>query len=138
MYKFFLKVWTSAWTTADVKCFIFEVSLIHTLKTKSGEYPNDIAKDSVGGLLYIKWKTRALNKVENGQTAELIRLRELTFVNLFVTSTGDILVTINSDDITQSKVHYSESTKKKPPKNSIWKWGQTAGLSEKFLKIHMI
>ncbi|XP_011430067.3 tripartite motif-containing protein 2 [Magallana gigas] len=105
-------IWTSG-KTNDIKCFNSKGSLLQTVKQKSGKYPNDIAVDSDGDLLYNSGATRTVCKVKNGQTEEMIRLLEWTPSKLCVTSTGDLLVTMFSDDKTQSKVvRYSGSTEK--------------------------
>ncbi|XP_065937856.1 uncharacterized protein [Magallana gigas] len=104
------KIWTFKFTN-DIKCFNSKGSIIETVKTKSGEDITDIAVDNDGELLYSDWKTMTVNKVNNGQTEELIRLHGWKPANLCVTSTGDILVTMYSNDRTQSKVvRYSGST----------------------------
>ncbi|XP_055999649.1 uncharacterized protein LOC125656913 [Ostrea edulis] len=101
--------WTSG-KVSDMKCFNVQNTVINTIKTKSGEWPGDIAVTSDGDLVYSDWKT---NTVKNGQTDEVIRLQGWKPGNLCVTSYGDLLVTIRSVDRTQSKVvRYSGSTEK--------------------------
>uniref|UniRef100_K1QK40 Tripartite motif-containing protein 3 n=1 Tax=Magallana gigas TaxID=29159 RepID=K1QK40_MAGGI len=104
------RIWTSG-ETNDIKCFNIKGSLVRTFKIKSEERPNDIAVNSDGNLLYSDGTDGTVNKVKNGQTEELITLPEWTPGQLCVTSTGDLLVTMCSDDYTQSKVvRYSGST----------------------------
>ncbi|XP_065938061.1 tripartite motif-containing protein 2-like [Magallana gigas] len=106
------RIWTCG-ETNDIKCFNIKGSLLQTIKTKSEEWPNDIAVDSDGNLLYCDWMEATVNKVKSEKTEELIRLLEWTPNKLCVTSTGDLLVTMYSDDRTQSKVvRYSGSTEK--------------------------
>ncbi|XP_034308286.2 tripartite motif-containing protein 2-like isoform X2 [Magallana gigas] len=105
-------IWTSG-KTNDIKCFNSKGSLLQTVKQKSGNFPNDIAVDSSGDLLYTSWATRTVNKVKNGQTEEMIKLQEWKPGKLCVTSTDDLLVTMFSDDNIQFKVvRYSGSTEK--------------------------
>nr|XP_034308279.1 uncharacterized protein LOC117680492 [Crassostrea gigas] len=108
------KIWTSG-ETNDIKCINIKGSLLQTIQNKSGKFPGDIAVDSDGDLLYTSGPTRTVNKVKNGQTEELIRLHGWKPGYLCVTSTGDLLVTMFSDDYTQmqSKVaRYLGSTEK--------------------------
>uniref|UniRef100_K1Q1T9 Tripartite motif-containing protein 3 n=1 Tax=Magallana gigas TaxID=29159 RepID=K1Q1T9_MAGGI len=106
------RIWTSG-ETNDIKCFNIKGSLLQTIKTKSGRGHNDITVDSDGNLLYCDWTDRTVNIVKNGQTEELIRLQGWKPDNLCVTSTGDLLLTMFSDDRTKSKVvRYSGSTEK--------------------------
>uniref|UniRef100_K1PMW0 Tripartite motif-containing protein 3 n=1 Tax=Magallana gigas TaxID=29159 RepID=K1PMW0_MAGGI len=106
------KIWTSG-ETNDIKCFNIKGSLVRTFKIKSEEKPNAIAVNSDGELLYCDGRDGTVNIVKNGKTEELIRLHKWTPGNLCVTSTGDLLVTMFSDDETQSKVvRYSGSTEK--------------------------
>nr|XP_034307137.1 uncharacterized protein LOC117682814 isoform X2 [Crassostrea gigas]XP_034307138.1 uncharacterized protein LOC117682814 isoform X2 [Crassostrea gigas] len=106
------KMWTSG-ETNNIKCFNIKGSLLQTIKLKSGNFPNDIAVDSNGYLLYSDLPTRTVYKVKNQRTEELIRLQGWKPSQLCVTSTGDLLVTIYKDDRTQSKVvRYSGSTEK--------------------------
>ncbi|XP_078335527.1 uncharacterized protein LOC144626239 [Crassostrea virginica] len=105
------EIWTSGQTTADIKCFNTQGVLQKTIKTKSGEWPGDIAVYSDGALAYSDG--RRVYKIKNGQTEEIIRLQGWRPFNLCVTSSGDLLVTMVSDDNTQSKVvRYSGSTVK--------------------------
>ncbi|XP_065944971.1 uncharacterized protein [Magallana gigas] len=106
------KIWTSGLTN-DIKCYNTKGVLLQTIKHTSGNCPNDIAVDSDGNLLYLCGTTRTVNKVKNRQTKVLIRLQGWAPSKLCVTSTGDLLVTMYSDDITQSKVvRYSGSIEK--------------------------
>eukprot|EP00105_Crassostrea_gigas_P013680 XP_011430067.1 PREDICTED: uncharacterized protein LOC105330169 [Crassostrea gigas] len=105
-------IWTSG-ESNDIKCFNSKGSLLQTVKEKTGNFPNDIAVDSDGDLLYTNGATGTVYKVKNRQTEELIRLQGWKPGYLCVTSTGDLLVTMCSDDYTQSKVvRYSGSTEK--------------------------
>ncbi|XP_078335883.1 uncharacterized protein LOC111101886 isoform X1 [Crassostrea virginica] len=107
------EIWTSGQTTADIKCFNAQGVLQKTIKTKSGKWPRDIAVYSEGALVYSDVRTRTLYKVKNDQTEEIIRLQGWGPKQLCVTSSGDLLVTMFSDDKTQSKVvRYSGSTVK--------------------------
>ncbi|XP_022295998.2 uncharacterized protein LOC111105846 [Crassostrea virginica] len=105
------QIWTSG-VTADIKCFNIQGELQKTIQTKSRMFPNDIAVDR-GALLYSDWTIRTAYKVKNDQTEEIITLQGWTLNNLCASSSGDLLVTMYSDDLTQSKVvRYSGSTVK--------------------------
>ncbi|XP_078341958.1 uncharacterized protein LOC144627874 [Crassostrea virginica] len=106
------QIWISG-NIADIKCFNIQGVLQKTIKPKSGSAPKDIAVYSDEALVYSHWSTRTVYKVKNDQTEEIITLQEWTPVSLCVTSSGDLLVTMYSDDETQSKVvRYSGSTVK--------------------------
>nr|XP_022297156.1 uncharacterized protein LOC111106671 isoform X2 [Crassostrea virginica] len=106
------QIWTSG-QTADIKCFNIKGVLQKTIQTKSGEYPKDIAVARDGALMYTDARTGTVYKVKNDQTEEIITLQGWRPNNLCVTSSGDFLVTMFSDDETQSKVvRYSGSTVK--------------------------
>nr|XP_022288517.1 uncharacterized protein LOC111100726 [Crassostrea virginica] len=105
------EIWTSGQKAGDIICFNTQGVLQKTIKTKSGGWPRDIAVYSDGALVYSDWRKRTVYKVKNGQTEEIIRLQGWRPKNLCVTSSGDLLVTMYSDDKTQSKVtRYSGST----------------------------
>jgi hypothetical protein len=104
--------WASA-GVGDMKCFDLQGAVINTIKTKSGIMPNDIAVTGDGELVYTDGKTRTVYKVKSGQTEEVIKLQGWRPTNLCVTSSGDLLVTMRSEDETQAKVvRYSGSTEK--------------------------
>ncbi|XP_061178987.1 tripartite motif-containing protein 55-like [Saccostrea echinata] len=106
------EIWTCG-LDSDIKCFNIQGSLIKTIKTKSRKAPSDIALTSDGDLVYSDRQRSTVNKVKNVQTEEVIRLQGWVPLNLCVTSPGDLLVTMYSDDKTKSKVvHYSSSTEK--------------------------
>ncbi|XP_078340730.1 uncharacterized protein LOC111106105 [Crassostrea virginica] len=106
------QIWTSG-GTGDIKCFNIQSVLLKTIQTKSGGFPWDIAVDTTGALLYCQLKTRTVYKVKNGQIQAIITLQGWRPINLCVTSFGDLLVSMISDDETQSKViRYSGSTVK--------------------------
>nr|XP_022298582.1 uncharacterized protein LOC111107599 [Crassostrea virginica] len=104
------QIWTHG-RSAYIKCFNIQGVLQKTIKTKVGEKPRDIAVDTTGSLLYCDLKTRSVFKVKNGKTEEIITLQGWSPNSLCVTSSGDLLVAMYSDDQTQSKVvRYSGST----------------------------
>nr|XP_034305030.1 uncharacterized protein LOC117682143 [Crassostrea gigas] len=106
------RIWTSG-ETNDIKCFNLQGSLIQLIHTKSGKFPNDLAVDSDGDLLYSDWKARSVYKAKNEEETELVKLQGWKPGKLCVTSTGDLLVTMFSNDETQFKVaRYSGSTEK--------------------------
>nr|XP_022290185.1 uncharacterized protein LOC111101852 isoform X6 [Crassostrea virginica] len=106
------EIWTSGKRTA-IKCFNTQDVLQKKIKTKSGSWPRGIAVYSDGALVYSDWRKRTVYKVKNDQTEKIIRLQGWRPFNLCVTSSGDLLVTMYSDDKTQSKmVRYSGSTVK--------------------------
>nr|XP_022299394.1 uncharacterized protein LOC111108115 [Crassostrea virginica] len=105
------QIWTSG-SAANIKCFNNQV-LQKTIKIKSGDYPYDITVDKDLALFYSDWETRTVYKVKNDQTEKIITLQGWRPNNLCVTSSGDLLVTMFSDNETQSKVvRYSGSTGK--------------------------
>nr|XP_022288520.1 uncharacterized protein LOC111100730 [Crassostrea virginica] len=106
------EIWTSG-GTADIKCFNTQGVLQKTIKTKSGSWPNGIAVYIDGALVYSDWRTRTVYKVTNEKSEEIIRLQGWRPKQLCVTSSDELLVTMDSADKTQSKViRYSGFTVK--------------------------
>nr|XP_022297456.1 probable E3 ubiquitin-protein ligase MID2 [Crassostrea virginica] len=95
--------WTSG-MTADINCFNIQSLLQNKIKTKSGEWPIDIAVDNDGTVLYSDETQKTVYKVKNGQTEEIITLQGWKPAEICVTSSGDLLVIMYGDDYTQSKV----------------------------------
>ena len=106
------QIWTSG-QTADIKCFNFKGVLPNTIETQPREWPDDIAVDKDSSILYSERGERTVYKVKNEQTEEIIKLQEWKPSQLCVTSSGDFLLTMYSDDETQSRVvRYSGSAEK--------------------------
>jgi hypothetical protein len=104
--------WTCA-QVGDTKCFNVQGTVMNTMEIKSGEWPGDIAVTNDGDLVYSDRRTKTVNKVKSGQTEEVIRLQGWTPFNFCVTSSDDLLISMYSDNETQSKiVLYSGSIEK--------------------------
>ena len=124
------QIWTSG-LTGEVKCLTIGGVLCSTLDTRSGDRPNDIVVDRDRTLLYSDEPTKSINKVKNDQTEEVIQLHGWIPFNLCVTSSGDLLVTMYSDEETQSKVvRYTDSTVRQTIQSNLCT--QESILSNKF------
>ncbi|XP_062604677.1 uncharacterized protein LOC134266460 [Saccostrea cucullata] len=104
------------WTCGNgeiIKLYNFQGKLLKSITTQSGRQASDITVTRSGDLIYIDRDTRTVNIVKNKQIQEVIRLQGWTPYNVCSTSSGDLLVTMNSEDDTHTKVvRYSGSYEK--------------------------
>lgn len=91
------KIWTSG-ETGDIYFYTMNGLLLHTIRTKSGKLPKVLAVDSEGDLVYSDGITKAVNRVMNEKTKELIKLQGWVPSSLCVTYSGEKLITMFSDD----------------------------------------
>ncbi|XP_056011272.1 uncharacterized protein LOC125681453 isoform X2 [Ostrea edulis] len=105
------EIWTCG-NNSTIKLFsINQGSLLKSVRTKSGNWPTDLAVTNSGDLVYTDYRDRTVNIVENEEIQTVIRLQNWKPRGVCSTSSGDLLVTMISDDHKQSKVvHYSGST----------------------------
>ncbi|XP_056002709.1 uncharacterized protein LOC130049324 [Ostrea edulis] len=106
------QVWTCG-TNKTMKLLNLQGKLLTSIKTKSGNEPRDIAVTRDGDLIYTDPGKRTLNLIKNKKIQTVITLQGWVPLNVCSTASDDLLVTMVSDDETQSKVvRYSGSTKK--------------------------
>ncbi|XP_062582743.1 E3 ubiquitin-protein ligase TRIM71-like [Saccostrea cucullata] len=106
------EIWTSGYDSTMKLYSINQGSQLKSIKTKSGEWPSDIAVTKSGDLVYTDKDDRTVNIVKNGKTEEVIRLQNWIPWGVCSTSSGDLLVIMESYGKPAKVVHYSGSTEK--------------------------
>ena len=107
------KLWTRGHKDPILKLYNLQGELLESIQTKSGNAPTDIAVAQNGDLVYADFFDKSINIIKNKQIRLLVKLRGWKPLNLCITSSGDLLVSMVSIDRKQSKVvRYSGSEEK--------------------------
>ncbi|XP_062618412.1 uncharacterized protein LOC134280007 [Saccostrea cucullata] len=107
------EIWTCGLVNNIELFSISQGTLLKTIKTKTGNIPGNIAVTNRGHLVYIDPTDRSVNIVKDGEIETVIKLQNWKPSNVCSTSSGDLLVTMDSDDNKQAKVvRYSGSNEK--------------------------
>nr|XP_022316870.1 uncharacterized protein LOC111120450 [Crassostrea virginica] len=91
----------------------FQGELLKSAQTKSGNKPKDIAVTRNGDLVYTDYDDSSINLVSGTQIQTLVTLQEWRPRGLCSTSSGDLLVIMDSDDDKQTKVVRFSGSKQK-------------------------
>lgn len=127
------------WTCGEdniIRLYSLKGELVKSTQTKSRNQPQDIAVTISGDLVYTDNDDRTLNIVRNTDVNELIRLMGWIPWGVCCTTSGDLLVVMDSEGIKRTKVvRYSGSTEKQRIEydekgQPLYSYGYTKYISE--------
>uniref|UniRef100_K1PX25 Tripartite motif-containing protein 2 n=1 Tax=Magallana gigas TaxID=29159 RepID=K1PX25_MAGGI len=103
------EIWTCG-LSRSMKLYNLQGELVKSAKIKSWKVPTDIAVTQTGDLIYTDYNDGTVNMVTDSTVQLVVKLRKWGPCNVSVTSTGDLLVVMDSDDKKQTKVvRYSQT-----------------------------
>ncbi|XP_061185737.1 tripartite motif-containing protein 2-like [Saccostrea echinata] len=97
-------IWTCDMEVDVMKLYDTQGSLQCSVQTETGTSPYDIAVAGSGELVYTDVNRKTVYMMKNSQIEEIIRLNQWTPLNVCITSSGDLLVTMSSANFKEFKV----------------------------------
>lgn len=106
------EVWTCG-LDSIMRLFNLQGKLVKSIQSKSGRTPSNLEVTRNNNLVYTDYDDKTVNIVQNTQIQTVIKLQGWKPRCVCSTSTGDLLVLMDSDDAKETKVvRYSSSPKK--------------------------
>ncbi|XP_062579546.1 uncharacterized protein LOC134241524 [Saccostrea cucullata] len=121
------EIWTSG-CDGTMKLFsISQGSLLKSIKTKSGNVPSDISVTKRRDLIYTDTENRTVNIIKNEKIKKVIRLQNWKPRCVCSTSSGDLLVIMDSNDQDGQFLCYIDSGLNEP-------WGLSIDTNDNLLQ----